>query len=295
MKVKKILMLLIVLSIIISNFHMVFASTVDEDNKNTKTITILNQDLINENEKIETFTYKEDSKTTTKPYIPNESMKVDSFGLRTVFPPDGRTLVNTSVFPYISVCSIMATYNNGTSYSRGTGFLVDDNVLLTAAHIARGAESIEVIPARAGASSRPYGITYAKNIVTPNDPNNLAEYDWAIVKLQDRIGYNTGWFGVERFEDYSVLTGENLWTSGYPLDLGQYVYQYRAGGTVTSTYDQVFFHNADVTNGMSGGPFVRLKTGYVVGIQSKENNDTNFACRIYNDLFYLICDIINED
>lgn len=278
--------------IIIASSYTVLCSSECESEENY--ITVLNEDLEKNSEEIETFVYRKDETTTTKPYIPNNILKNNSFGLMTVFPPDTRVKQSTSVFPYSSICSITAYYNNNSSFSRGTGFLVDDNVLLTAAHIAKGAERIEVIPGRDGEKNMPYGMTWAKNIVTPNAYVNQAEYDWAIVKLQDRIGSNTGWSGVERFEDYSVLTGENLWTSGYPYDKGNY-YQYRAGGSVTATYEQVFFHNADIASGMSGGPFTRLKTGYVVGIQSQENDNTNFACRIYNDLFYLICNIINED
>ena len=134
-------------------------------------------------------------------------------------------------------------------------------------------------------------------MVTPTayDVNNhTVTNDWAIVKLQDRIGQNTGWEGVVRYEDYNVLNNERIMTAGYPADQGSTICL-RSYGYVSNTKEFTFEHNADIVVGQSGSPIFRASDNLVVGIQSSESDVANYASRAYNDFFYLLRDIINED
>lgn len=299
---KKILVSLIVTVLLCSSIAIATTSTTKNTDEKTKAVSIsktfevINEDLETHTETIEKVSYNPLSEIKeTEGYKPAEME--EGISPNVIIGEDDRIPSSTFNWPYSAVCYIIANFANG-EVRTGSGFLTDDNVAVTCAHMVKGAQSVQVIPGRWGDTYR-YGSTWAKNIVTHNyyDVNNYTtEYDWAILKLVDRIGQNTGWFGVERYEDYSVLNGERVMTAGYPNDLGLTIV-YRSYGNVSDTTNLTFKHNADIWYGNSGGPMARTSDTQVVGIQSGHDlsENINYATRVDNEFFYLLLGIIQED
>ncbi len=293
---KKILINLIIFILITSNLYYAIAAysnkKSDSLNNNYKVI-IVEKDLETQQETVKEINYEKYlSINKTNSFIEeNETMPMSIIG------NDNRESSPVSELPYRAVCYIKAEHSSGTK--EGTGFLIDDNIVLTSADIAKGAYSIQVYPGK-DVNSSPYGSAFVKNIITSNsyNPNSsTAEYNWAILKLNTRIGQTTGWLTLVRYEDYSKLDGEPFRTIGYPSNLVKGM-QFTTLGTVINTTNLMFTHNADTTSGQEGSPVCRLSDFNVVGIISSDSGGSmfsNYGCRIDNDLFYTCLSIINED
>jgi len=302
---KKLISILLIISLLICSAFITVSKAEDSnntDNLNYKEVVVVNKNLETQEETLETIKYIDDNNSIGKT-LHNRELNVEtnignSIDPQAIIGDDNRVFLSPALRPYSAVCYITAYYAD-CSTSTGSGFLIDDNVAVTVAHMAKGAVSIEVIPAKWYQDQR-YGTTWAKNVVTHNsyDVNNYTtEYDWAILKLNDRIGQKTGYFNVVRYEDYTRLDGETVITAGYPTDLDDGQCAYRCTGTAFNTTELTFEHTADIWYGNSGGPMIRKSDMLVVGIQSGHNLGvpTNYATRVDNQLFNIMVNIINED
>ena len=187
-----------------------------------------------------------------------------------------------AAYPYTAVVSISVTWPDGTG-SGGSGVMVGPNDVLTAAHMVYSAvhggaaTSVSVTPGY-NAGNTPFG-TYAgaewyyyewdtnrDGLATAQE----SQYDVAIIGLSQRVGDQTGWFGM----DPNATTGwYNL--SGYPDRYWNAAGQPQLTndwGQATEDPTWWVYDYVDIisTPGNSGGPlwYQGADGPYVVGICS---------------------------
>jgi glutamyl endopeptidase len=174
-------------------------------------------------------------------------------GIESIIPPDDRRRVSpTTGFPYRAI--VLVTSDAG----RCTGWLYGRDVVATAGHCVHSGGSggawysnVRVYPGRDGQAS-PYGSCTAKRLYSVRGwtDSKSEQYDYGAIKLNCRVGDQTGWFGFF-WQDASL---NNLATevAGYPGDkpLQQWMHRDRVRA---SEVRQVFYQN-DTAPGNSGGP-----------------------------------------
>jgi V8-like Glu-specific endopeptidase len=210
---------------------------------------------------------------------------------RTIFGADTRVLVtNLPYYPWRTVCKLFMTFPSGKKYI-GSGILIAPKYVLTAGHCvywqADGgwANSIEVVPAYDGSYSpsyRPFGTAWAAYYHTYTGWTSYQswDHDFALIRLDRRIGDSTGWLGYGNFTSNVGVTGH---TAGYPGDKNYGQRQYYTYGPISSeTSYQVKFYT-DIMKGQSGSGIWRVpSTGgrYVFAVVSWESPTTNGGCRL---------------
>ncbi|MGO1120401.1 trypsin-like peptidase domain-containing protein [Rhodovibrionaceae bacterium A322] len=190
-------------------------------------------------------------------------------------------------FPYQSVVYMEVTWANGTTTS-GTGVVVGQNDVLTAAHVVYNAQlggiatSVTVYPGRDGTYS-PHGSFVGDRVnyyEWDSDGDNLlsqyeTQYDVAVIGFDERIGDTTGWMGLAPATDSGYF---NL--TGYPTTYADF-----SGPRMTNeygftnedfSYDVLNNHDFSVFPGHSGSPLWYSQNGdyYISGIVS---TDASFA------------------
>jgi glutamyl endopeptidase len=208
----------------------------------------------------------------------------DDASIQHIIGPDNRTQTpNTSVFPASAV--VLIETNTGWC----TGWLYDDDTVATAAHcIHNGGQwvtSVTVTPGRNG-NSKPFGTCGAVslNVVAGWIATGFPDYDYGAIKLNCRVGINTGWFGMK------TQRGPSSYVKGYPQDK-PYGTQWQSTGTASSWVDPIISITNDVKPGDSGAPVYYTFSdcnpcGY--GIFANESGfgpATNFATGISPSIF----------
>ncbi len=221
-----------------------------------------------------------------EPYIPSgiEETNESLISPQAIIGPDNRTPVDTSQFPYS--CIGYLSIDNGAN--RGTAFMVDDNIAITAAHCVVGHDYIQFFPGST-LNSHPYGEAWVTSYIWAggNDYTGDLDFedDWAILVLDTNIGNNSGWFGVSNMAEYP--NGPSGWVgllanvSGYPGDLGWD--QYHAVGNIKTASDKLLTIDTDIMGGNSGSPTYKYNGGYYAyGILVGEHTDYNNSYNSYN-------------
>lgn len=179
-------------------------------------------------------------------------------------------ITRTARNPYRSTVYIEIVYNNG-SISTFTGFVIGPSAVVTAGHCVINAfnnnnyRTINVIPAKNGATE-PFGSTTVNRIVVPEYvQNGPAADDWAILELNDPIGEETGWLGLT--SSSSSLVGTSVISTGY-ADYGTISgqtsddsYMYEGTGTIRESTATMLKGDWSAVSGFSGGPV--FTSGYV--------------------------------
>lgn len=234
--------------------------------------------------------------TDSTSFVP-DGLKREEAPSRAIIGTDDRVDVSDpSVYPYSAVAYMIVHYPCGHS-ATGTGFMVGEDVLLTAAHCVvctehnQPADDLDFYFGYNEADGSYvdhynqrcyyyYGTSFPGGYTHSN-----MEWDFAVVKLTDeKVGLKTGYFGYR-----SGLPASSLYGSAYQL-IG-----YRDGDVKTSwgvasqesdeTPIRLFYHDADTLNGYSGGPI--FDDGYyVVGINIAHNDKpANVGHTISNDVY----------
>ncbi len=184
---------------------------------------------------------------------------------------DNRVSVsNAMTKPYSATCYLRATFkkSDGATFTTGfSGFLIGPNLLLTCGHgvyhteLKQMSQKLEVFPAMNGSNPNYISSTLAKRVVCSEKyiSNLNYENDWAIVELNENIGYNYGWLGI-RWNSGSFV-GTDIWNTGYPSGNGAPSWQNVYGTRMALGKGRVldcgpnFLRGAwDATGGNSGGP-----------------------------------------
>lgn len=226
-------------------------------------------------------------------------------------------ITDTTVGPYCNTVKIIANWPDGSSTS-GSGFVIGPNAVATCGHVIfnnRGvngewtwASSATIIPACNGSLS-PYGTTYAIAYEIGGEWGSEHNYkdDWGIIKMNDRLGSQTGWLGLVKTDDFWYsYRGEDIINTGYPgyvedsngnvIQNGYSRYMYKAEGTIRSSGTRYLRGDWDATGGNSGGPVFKWVDGAgycAIGIlqggsnaQNQSYSDSNSgAVRIHEWLY----------
>ena len=184
---------------------------------------------------------------------------------------DRSPVSNTTGSPQRNVCFIEVRFPDGFE-GRGTGTLVNFDVVLTAGHVIYQpdhggyAEYIWVVPGMYDYVTWPLGTASCNGkIAAPSGWINSHNYnyDWAVFKLTKSFdtyqlyGY---------YKDNSVEMDRTVVTYGYPCDYGTRMMT--CEGKVLSATDYTMNINNDTAEGDSGGAVIDKDLGYLVAVSS---------------------------
>lgn len=212
---------------------------------------------------------------------------------RSIIGSDDRTQVmNTTATPYYGIAYIKTTFTDGST-KPGTGFMISEDVLLTAAHCVYTAgktvRNIKVYPGRNGNS---YTISATGDSVytDTNYTGSEANWDYAVVTLDSSLGNTTGWFSLYAPSSASSLNGRFIETAGYPSDLAASAVSdnrpmFHSTGSISNVTTYRFGHNADTESGQSGSPIYFYNGTYGYQACGVHTHAGNYARRITSDLF----------
>ncbi|MCI8352991.1 MAG: trypsin-like serine protease [Clostridia bacterium] len=208
-------------------------------------------------------------------------------------------VTNVSEFPYRVTCRLLFDVYGDVGV--GTGFLVGPNSLLTSAHcVLNRYDSDKAFAdwvAFPGYNNGPYnGISSAWSKIYYPEKWTLThapEYDWCLCLLKNNIGSQVGWYGCQAYGTNSEMNNISVKALGYSNSLGEGRYQFYSTGNLFNTHDRYFQSYANVTGGMSGGPFIRTSDNYAIGI-IKGYDETDIAKSYGVRITQQIIDLINS-
>ena len=178
-----------------------------------------------------------------------------------VIPPDDRVRITpTTDYPWRTICKLWM-YFPSSGWFMGSGFIIDNNHVLTAGHCAydpdldEWATSIEVIPALDGGYG-PFYHAWATRWVVNSYWYDYGSYqdDFAILTLDRNVGAFTGWMGLEYADPSNSIYTGILDTAGYPgdLDIGWNMYFDSDLGAGADEFNHWYY--MDTAGGQSGSP-----------------------------------------
>ena len=213
----------------------------------------------------------------TEPELPEEPEE------RTVFDMDNRvTVKNTGEYPYSAIAYMVVKGKCGCGWT-GSGFMVDRNKLLTAAHClvcskhSEWAKSITFYFGFRNKSSYRYKYNgkwtaYAGNLF--RDREYSVDWDYGCVKLYKNVGDKVGWLGSYWGMSDSQIANQFLYVAGYRDGVLKYDY-----GFADAKSSQHIKYRMDTQPGNSGGP-VFTRDYYAIGINIAENDSHNTGYRL---------------
>ena len=301
-KIKKLFIIWMCIIISVYNIGIVSYAKLDSnsnisltDLKSGKT-TKMNFDGNNIKEKLSIKSYIPEDRKNKKISINKGNMKLNN-----IIGDDNREEANNTMFPYSTVAYLEV--NDSYGITRGTAFMVNDNIAITAAHCVKNRNNITIFPGYSNGKT-PFGGAYVTAYIIDNryDPNiwtngtnvnNTDIHDWAILILDRNIGNVTGWLGTS--STISAITG----FVSYPIDKyknGLPMQIYSPGKVWGWDYNlnKVYFMH-DMLPGSSGGPVMGINNDgdyYAFGIcsyQETGNIKYNYAQLLSNQVIgYLI-------
>ncbi|MGW0788601.1 trypsin-like serine peptidase [Streptomyces sp. NPDC002911] len=206
----------------------------------------------------------------------------------TVFPPDTRTTIYDTSYPW-RTCGRVAVPGGW-----GSGFMVGRRHMVTASHVVPwlaggGADWMTFTPMQYDTSA-PFGSAHVTRIYFWQQVNgadgissNEAAFDYVVCVLSGNLGDSTGWMGSREY--VSSWNGQAFWSHiGYPSDIGSGTRPvYTSNGVMDSTVNETsggrnglrIMHRNDVATGQSGGPYFGWWSGdsgpRAIADQSAEN------------------------
>ncbi|MEB6226448.1 trypsin-like peptidase domain-containing protein [Mammaliicoccus sciuri] len=244
-----------------STYHDVYFVSNDKEQDNR--ISMIEENTLDKNFNNVDNIINENQNTSVvgKEYLEiNNEVEKEINGVETIIDTDDRKIVNDiSRTPNKSIVYIK-TFLYDNSYYRGTGFIIDDYAVLTAAHVITAEnknEKIKDIYIYAGYkfdNSSEETARVIKSYVLAdwiNNPN--INHDMALLILDKPLG--------KTFEKLNIidraLIGEVINTIGYPgKDNGEVRKgnQYYSSGKIVKVTNNNIFYDLDTEGGQSGSP-----------------------------------------
>ncbi len=208
----------------------------------------------------------------------------------TIFGGDDRLVFQDTDYPWSTVGLVE------TNRGAGSGVMIGPRHLLTVSHVIDwtapagfAADWVRFTPSYFDGDD-PFGVAHGIHIYwyVKEDGDgfisgNGADFDYAVVVLDSRIGESTGWMGARHYDDdWDSL---DVWSHmGYPGDLNSgerpiFVSPFTMNGSDADAQDML--HRADAFPGQPGGPMFAWWDGDVgpraVAVQSYQNASNNGA------------------
>lgn len=282
-KLKVVLSLICTLILLCANF-VLFAEAYDNKIQKSGQEIIGTYDYISKTETFSVLDFSESSvdlnrsnnlnnNVTYPAYIPegvevadfsNESDGGGTMNPMSIIQNNTKQVSNINVFPYSAVLFVDAIWATSSGFiyyeAMASAFVVGQKVIVTAAHVMHDsnygwASQFRVHVKQNGKLLNtqyyyPQSWSYNVNYPSSHDIN----YDWCVVKMQDPIGNQTGWFG--RGNATWDIRGYSITSSGYQGS--DFFYQNYSTGKISSQYLPMHgyrvAYDADVVGGQSGGP-----------------------------------------
>lgn len=253
---------------------------------NDKILAESSQDLITNKGEIvpyshftitDTYSYKGDQ---TIRNTENRCSRERSFQEETTIGMDDREkIVNTRVFPYSACAFVAATYSNGETYI-GSGSMISPDTVLTAGHVIynknlkQWPKSVTVYPGIDG-SYAPFGQSNSTKLASLLGWTRRfdSKYDIGMIRLDDPIGINTGWFGLTS----TAKTGLTVTSTGYPGDKPKQTMWTNSGKISSITQNNVYYR-LDTFGGQSGSA-VYNSSNQIVAVHAYAQYHRNFGTR----------------
>ena len=244
--------------------------------------------------------------TEEAPFIGGETGVIDGENRVRITPTTG--------VPWRWICKVAVKGNRVSQSGGGTGVLVSNRHVLTAAHVVYEAAqnmqnfSIEVTPAL-DYGDEPFGtyLVTARPKLPRNyrpDAANHLDFDYALLELDAAVGTKTfaklqgkalGFWGsptsgansVFARPDPATLNGKAVLTAGYPRSSGAKKLMCAAGMLHSvNRLRRTMAMTADTTPGQSGSPIWATESGQcrLVGIAVGACQQANFAVRVTREL-----------
>lgn len=152
--------------------------------------------------------------------------------------------------------------------------------------------TVKVIPACWGGvppnpQNMPYNSAMMERMWVPTDYQTSGDsnYDWAVIKLNENKGNETGFCDIESNDTSSELKNVEVFSKGYPNPTGNNtIMPYKATGKILNAYGMRFYTDMDIEHGQSGSPvFKKSNETNVIGIVSSEdmwNHERNVVTKI---------------
>ncbi len=225
---------------------------------------------------------------------PEETATNNNIGTYSIIPGNPLDSADSSVYPYSAVIQLVGgpivNEQGIIEYPiYGSGYVIGPNTVMTAAHClideGKWLDSIRIYYKSHG-DYETANYSYVKTATCATDYlGGLAEYDWAILKVDENIGNQTGWFGFGITNN--GLINKSLTASGYTLYEGTNDTAYvlhKSEGKVTSEDKFFIRYNASLLPGESGG-IIFDSSNIAWGTIMAQGGSFNVATRYNSYLF----------